>query len=385
MLVRGFKFAGISCGIKGDGKKDLGLIYSDQPASVAALFTKNIVKAAPVILSMERAKRGYARAVIVNSGCANACTGREGMRRAERMARAVATYLNIPEEEVMVASTGVIGKQLPIELIEASVPELVSRLDGSSCMDFAEAIMTTDSFAKVSVSSISTQGVDIHILGIAKGAGMIRPHMATMLSFILTDASGSGNELQRILRRAVDRSFNRISVDGDMSTNDTVIILAGGASGIKINKIKGIFEEKVQGVCDDLARMIIRDGEGATKFLLIHVKGGRSEAEARKVAQAIGNSLLVKVAFFGENPNWGRIMAAAGSAGVEFDPEKVDLHVNGVGILKNGLHTEKDVGEELKKGEITIELDMKRGHSEYKYYTCDISDAFVRINAHYQT
>ncbi len=386
MIVKGFKFSGISSGIKGDGKKDLGLIFSDQPASIAGVFTKNIVKAAPVIISMERIKRGYARAVIVNSGCANACTGEEGIKRAERVAEAVAHYLNIEKEEVMIASTGFIGKQLPIEKIEMALPELVSKLDESSFRDFAEAIMTTDTFPKLSNYTIPTRYGDIHILGIAKGAGMIRPHMATMLAFIVTDASASCQELQRMLRKIVRRSFNRISVDGDMSTNDTVMVLAGGGAGIRVDaSIKGIFEDNLQRICDDLSRMIVRDGEGATKFIVIHVKGGRSEGEARRIAEAIGNSILVKTAFFGESPNWGRIIAAAGAAGVRFDPEKVVLSLNGIPILKEGFQTGEDFIGELNKKEIIVELNIKKGPYEYKYFTCDISDAYVMINAHYTT
>lgn len=386
MIVKGFKFSGISSGIKGDGKKDLGLIFSDQPASIAGVFTKNVVKAAPVIISMERIKRGYARAVIVNSGCANACTGEEGIRRAERLTEAVAHYLNIKKEEVMVASTGLIGKQLPLEKIEMALPELVSKLDESSFRDFAEAIMTTDTFAKLSNYTIPTGDGEIHLLGIAKGAGMIRPHMATMLAFIVTDASASGHELQRMLKRAVKRSFNRISVDGDMSTNDTVMLLAGGGAGVRIDgKKKGVFEEYLQRICDDLSRMIVRDGEGATKFIVIHVKGGRSEGEARRIAEAIGNSILVKTAFFGESPNWGRIIAAAGAAGVGFDPERVDLYLNGIAVLKDGLQAGEDFKGGLNKKEIIVELDIKRGPFEFKYYTCDISHAYITINAHYHT
>ncbi len=349
MKIKGFKFSGISAGIKKEGEKDLGLICGDGPLSVAGVFTSSSVKAAPVVLDMERIKGGTARAVIVNSGNANACTGDAGMEDAAATSSFLAAEIGVLDEEVLVSSTGVIGQKLPVEKINAAIPELVSSLDYDQAQAFAEAIMTTDSYPKMHFITKQINGKDVNITGVAKGAGMISPNMATMLSYIMTDAAINSKMLAHALKVATDVSFNCITVDGDMSTNDTVIALASGASGADI--VEGEaghleFISMLKELMIELAKMIVRDGEGATKLIEVKIKGADTKEDARKAAVKIANSPLVKTAFYGEDANWGRIVAAVGGADIELDESKLDIWFDDVCIVKGGLFVGQEAEEE---------------------------------------
>jgi len=380
-VIKGFKEAAVRCGIKKDGL-DLGLIYSEKEATVAALFTKNRVKAAPVIVSkihLEKTK-GRARAIIVNSGNANACTGEEGIRDALSVSEAVAEALGIKKEEVLVASTGIIGKRLELKKIKEAIPDLVKRLSYDGIEEFSKAILTTDKFPKVS----SFEGDGFRIVGIAKGAGMIMPDLATMLCFILTDIKAERETLKEVLKKAVDQSFNKITVDGDMSTNDTVFLLANGISE------KGISEEFEFGlkkICTELSEMIVDDGEGSTKKVKIIVKGAAKRSDAKEGARSVANSLLVKTALFGEDPNWGRIMAAIGKAVSVVDQNKVDIWIDDIKVVENGKGKgNEDVAKErMKKRSFSLTVDLKKGPYEDWILTCDLSYDYVKINAEYRT
>ena len=332
--IKGFKFAGIPAGIKKNGRRDLGLIFCETPATAAALFTRNHVVAAPIIIGKETIKNGKCQAVLVNSGNANCFTGSLGVLDARETARLVAKNFDIPEDLVMVSSTGVIGAPLPMDRFKTGIPQLKEQISFDLLEDFAQAILTTDTCQKIARQngSIETpQGVkQFSILGIAKGSGMIRPDMATMLAFVLTDADISAKDLHAALTAANAKSFNRITVDGDTSTNDTLLCLANGASNTGINDDAGltIFQNLLEKVCFDLGKMIVRDGEGATKVVQITVRGAGTQDDAFKAAQAIAHSNLVKTAIYGEDPNWGRITAAAGRSGAFVDPDKMDLYLD---------------------------------------------------------
>ena len=338
-ICPGFKFAGIAAGLKKKGGRDLGLIYSEIPAKAAAVFTTNRVKAAPVLLDMKRVQSGMCQAVIANSGNANCCTGDKGMSDAISMTRYAANYLNIAEELVLAASTGVIGMPFAIEKIEAAAPELVRSLKTDGISDFAQAIMTTDTVPKIVSRTGEVGGKKFTITGVAKGAGMICPNMATMLCFICTDADPESAFLKEALLAATERSFNRITIDGDTSTNDTVILMANGMSRVEF--ANSVNEEIFQTLLDDvmmtLAKMVVKDGEGATKLAEVIVKGAMTEKDAYIIANTIANSNLVKTALFGQDANWGRILAAAGRSGIPFVPEQTDLFFNEVQMVKNGM------------------------------------------------
>ncbi len=385
-----FRASGIAAGIKKNGKPDLGLIVSDRPASAAGVFTRNRVKAAPVLIDMERIGSGTARAILVNSGCANCCTGEEGKEHALTSIRAVATALGIPEEQVLVASTGVIGQPLPIEKVLAAIPELVGSLSAEGFPRLAEAMMTTDTVPKCITRSGIIAGKSISLTGVAKGAGMIRPDMATLLCFLATDASVDPARLQAVLKRATDASFNRITIDGDTSTNDTAILLANGVSGVVIEEdTEALFQELVTGVMVELAKMLVRDGEGATKLVEIQVGGAVTASDARAVADTIANSALVKTAIFGEDANWGRILAAAGRSGVPFDPDRIEIRFEDVTIFSQGCGAGADVEEQvtavLKRPEFCIYVDLHEGTASSSVWTCDFSVDYVRINADYRS
>lgn len=387
----GFTAAAVAAGLKKNKEKDLGLIFSEVPASVAGVFTNNRVQAAPVLLDKERIKSGACQAVIVNSGNANCCTGDQGMQNARIMAGLAASSLNISENLVLVASTGVIGKPLPIERIEAVIPDLVKTLKPEGISDLARAIMTTDRAPKWVSKKGVFKGHPFTVTGVAKGSGMISPDLATMLCFICTDIGAPPDLLKRALSVSVDQSFNRITVDGDTSTNDTVILMANGLSGAVI----ATEEDRIsfQYVLDDvlmlLAEKIVRDGEGATKLIRIEVKGALSDNDARKVANTIANSNLVKTAFFGEDANWGRILAAAGRAGVSFDPESTDIFFDDVLMVKNGVgcgdSAEAEATRVLKKPEFMVRIDLKSGSGRASILTCDFSLDYVKINADYRS
>ncbi len=387
----GFQTAGVASGLKKNGKKDLGLIYSDAPATVAAMFTRNLVKAAPVLLDQQRTARGSCRAVIVNSGNANCCTGEQGMQDAIRMGRLAAQGLMVDEEDVLVASTGVIGEPLPIEKIETAVPGLIKALAADGISDFAEAIMTTDTVPKVVSRSGEMAGSSFTVTGAIKGAGMIRPDMATMLCFVMTDIVAGPEALQAMLRGAVDRSLNRMTVDGDTSTNDTVLLLANGhakAEVITAEQTK-IFQTVLDEVMIGLAKWLIRDAEGATKLVEVVVQGARSKPEAHKIADTVANSPLFKTALFGEDANWGRILAAVGRAGIQVDPGKIDIFFGPVQMVKGGFGCGKKVEAEatrvLQQDEFTVTVDLNLGPASEAIFTCDFSIDYVKINADYRT
>ena len=387
----GFQAAGVACGLKKNNLKDLGLIYSEVPATVAGVFTRNRVQAAPVILDRQRVAAGKCQALIVNSGNANCCTGELGMWAAKRMATSAAAGLNLSEESVLVASTGVIGEPLPIEKIETAVPGLIDNLSPEGVAELAEAMMTTDTVPKL----IRRQGVIANrtftVTGVAKGSGMIRPDMATMLCFVMTDIQAPADLLQQMLVAAVNRSLNRITVDGDTSTNDTALLLANGVGGVE--PVTDAEREAFQKVLDDvlitLAKWLIKDGEGATKLVDISVKGAGSDQEAHKVADTVANSNLTKTALFGEDANWGRILAAAGRAGVAIDPAKIDIQFGSVAMVQNGMGcgpaAEAAATKILKQAEYGITIDLKMGNGSATVFTCDFSIDYVKINADYRT
>ena len=390
-MCSGFKAAGVAAGLKKKGKKDLGLMVSQVPATVAGVFTKNRVKAAPVILDRERIKTGVCQAIIVNSGNANCCTGEQGIRDAETMASLTASELGISEDLVLVASTGVIGEPLPIEKIDAAIPTLVNSLKSEGIPDLARSIMTTDTVPKMVSAHGVVDGKTFTVTGVAKGAGMIRPDMATMLCFVCTDVKVSSKILKEILVKAVNRSFNRITIDGDTSTNDTVLIMANGLSGAVIQSPaqKDIFQKILDEIFLDLAKQLVRDGEGVTKLVEIMVRNAVSDSDARKVADTVANSPLVKTAFFGEDANWGRIAGAVGRAGVQIDPDKIDVYFDDVQMVKAGMGQGKTVEAEaakvLKLPEFTVTIDLNSGSGSGSILTCDFSLDYVRINADYRS
>ena len=387
----GFKAGGIAAGIKKTGQKDLGIIYSEKPATAVGVFTRNRVKAAPVLLDQERIASGKCQAIIANSGNANCCTGEQGMRDAAAMTTFAAKALNISEDLVMVASTGVIGAPLPMDKIAKAVPEVAESLKEDGFSDMAESIMTTDTIPKVVSETDTINGKTYTVTAVAKGAGMIRPDMATMLCFVATDLQASTDSLQGILSTAVNRSFNRITVDSDTSTNDTVLLLANGVSGAEIETDES--KESVQKVLDSvlgkLAKMLIADAEGGTKLVEVIVKGAPSEKEAEDVAFTVAHSPLIKTALFAEDANWGRIMAAVGRSGVDVDPDKIEIYFNDVQMVKDGMgcgeEAEAQATKVLKQPEYHLTIDLNMGASAFSVYTCDISIDYVKINADYRS
>jgi glutamate N-acetyltransferase/amino-acid N-acetyltransferase len=394
LQVPGFKAAAVKSGIRGKDRLDLGLIVSEGPAAAAGVFTTSRVKAAPVVLDMERLdKGGRAQAILVNSGIANACTGENGRRQALLASRLAAEALGIEEDLVQVASTGVIGEQIDMDCFRKGIPLLVEKLAESGLPEVARAIMTTDTVPKTAVRVVELGGRQVTIAGLAKGSGMIMPNMATMLSFVLTDAKIEPALLSRLLAKAVGKSFNAITVDGDTSTNDTLLLLANGMAGntpfAPGSPDYARFEEALVDLCRELALMIVRDGEGATKLVTVRVTGAASELEADLAARTVANSNLVKTAFFGEDANWGRIIAALGRSGAAFDPGRVDIAFNQVFMVRDGLgqgkEVEKSATEVLRQKEFTVEINLKAGGFVREIYTCDFSIDYVKINADYRT
>ncbi|GBC61295.1 bifunctional ornithine acetyltransferase/N-acety lglutamate synthase [Desulfonema ishimotonii] len=391
IMCKGFRAAGVTAGLKKDGKKDLGLIFSEVPASVAGVFTRNRVQAAPVLLDRERVKSGKCQAVIVNSGNANCCTGEQGMTDAVAMTRCAASALEIGEALVCVASTGVIGQPMPVEKVERAVPGLAEQLRPEGISDLAEAILTTDLVSKIVTVQGELGGKSFTVTGVAKGSGMIRPDMATMLCFVCTDLEASPEILKKTLSAATDRSFNRISVDGDTSTNDTVLLMANGLSGAKLETAahQALFQKILDDMLLQLAKMIVRDGEGVTKMVEILVRGAVTDADALAIADTVGHSPLVKTALFGEDANWGRIIAAAGRAGVPLEPEKTDILFDDVMMCENGMTcgdaAEAEATKVMKTPEFTITVDLKMGTGTASVITCDFSVEYVKINADYRS
>jgi len=388
---KGYKASGIHCGIK-KAKKDLAVIYSEVPASAAGVFTTNKVKAAPVILSREKVLKGRIQGIVVNSGNANACTGKKGLEDAAVMAELAAGHLGVDPSMVAVSSTGVIGVPLPMEKISAGIKKAVEKLDESGGSDAAIAIMTTDTFPKEIAVETVIGGEKVTVAGMAKGSGMIHPDMATMLAFITTDALINPKALKKALKDSVDKSFNMITVDGDTSTNDMVLIMANGLAGNREISCDGedflAFKSALDFVTVGLAKMIVKDGEGATKFVEITVKNAVSIHDAKKVAKAVAGSNLVKTAVFGGDANWGRILCAAGYSGAELDPDKIDLYVGSLCLAKGGTpadYSEEEAAEIFKKKQIKITIDLNMGEFNATAWTCDLTYDYVKINGEYRT
>lgn len=391
--VPGILASGIHGGIKASGKKDLALIYSASPARAAAVFTGNQIKGAPVQVSMEHVKGGTVQAIVVSSGNSNVCTGEAGIKDARDMAKTVADLLRIPPRHVLVASTGVIGRPLPMEKIRPALPKLVKALSPQGGRNAAEAIMTTDTRPKEAALRVEVTGRPVTIGGMAKGVGMIDPHMATMLCFIATDAGVSQEALQPVLKRAVDRSFNRITIDGDQSTSDMVALLASGlAENAPLERgSRGLrqFSRGLDAVTLRLARMLLEDGEGATKLVEIAVRGARSRRDALAAARAVATSLLVKTAINGQDPNWGRVMMALGKSPARVEAERVAVWFGDEQVVERGQFRPGAKADRLReimaRPEFTIQIDLGIGAGREQVWTCDISDEYVRINAKYTT
>jgi len=387
---KGIRAAGVCCGIKAE-KLDLALVTSDRPALVGGVFTTNLVKAAPVLLCQERLKGRWLSALVVNSGNANACTGRRGLEDSKATARFAAKCLGCSPEEVFVASTGIIGHPLPMSRLREGIKIAATRLSPYGGREAALAIMTTDTFPKEAAVTFQWGGKRVTLGGMAKGAGMIAPKMATMLCFLATDGSLEISSLQRALRRSVERSFNRITVDGCMSTNDMVLLFANGASVAPPLKGLGfrLFQQALDRVTACLARMIVKDGEGATKLVEVKVKGAKSARAAEQAARAVADSLLVKTALFGEDCNWGRIMAALGASGVNLQVEAIDLFLDEVQVVRGGMglgkRRERLAQERMKRPEFALTIDLHRGRGEAQLLTTDLSEEYVRVNAAYRT
>jgi glutamate N-acetyltransferase / amino-acid N-acetyltransferase len=388
----GFKAAGVVAGLKKDGQKDVGIIFSEVSATIAGVFTKNKVKAACVELCKERIKSGKAQAIIANSGNANCCTGENGMRDTMQISELVSQGLDLSEEDVFVASTGVIGVPLPVDKIKSAIPHLINELSENGFSDFAESIMTTDTVRKIISEQGTIDGKRFTITGIAKGSGMIQPDMATMLCFVCSDINASPDTLHTMLASSVDDTFNKITVDGDTSTNDMVLLMANGLSEARLNTASDmeVFQKELDVVLKKLAREIVKDGEGATKLVEVQVRGAASDKDARLVADTVANSNLVKTALFGQDANWGRIIAAVGRAGADIDQDRIDIYFDGVetvsgGILSANDSAEKDATKVLEKPEFTITIDLHMGKGVASVLTCDFSVEYVKINADYRT
>jgi glutamate N-acetyltransferase / amino-acid N-acetyltransferase len=393
----GFTFAGVAAGIKKTGASDLALIVSDRPCSAAATFTRNAFPAAPVLYDRALVAENASglRAVAINAGCANACTGEAGLADAEAMARLAETALGLPPRSAAVMSTGIIGPRLPMDKIAAGIQQAAGALSPDGWDAASRAIMTTDTQPKIAFREVG----GVRLFGMCKGAGMIHPNMATMLSVIITDATIKPALLAELLSQAVDVSFNCISVDGDMSTNDTVLLLANGATGSKLeagSATLSAFASALTSLCTDLARQIVRDGEGATKFITIQVEGATTDADARTAAKAVANSPLVKTAFYGGDANWGRILAAVGYSGAVVDPGKADLWIAaGRGEVTSPLqlvragqplpYSEEAASAIFAGPEITVAIKLGLRDGQATVWTCDLSHDYVNINGHYRT
>ena len=392
--VPGFTTAGIFCGIKTNKQKDLALIFSEEPSVAAGLFTSNQVVSPTITWCQEILKSSKRfRAIVVNSGNANACTGPKGMEDCKSLASKLSQKLSVEPKEILIASTGIIGVPLPINKIIKALPVLSSKLSPIGWVSSAEAIMTTDLTPKFKSLSFYIGKDKITMGGIAKGSGMIHPNMATMLAFIATDAAIDKKTLSRALREANNKTFNRITVDGDTSTNDMVILLANGKAKNKSIRAGSSAYDKFVGrlteICLSLAHQIVLDGEGATKFVTIRIQGAKAKTHVHRVAKSVATSSLVKTALFGQDPNWGRIIAAVGYAGVPFNPDKVQVSLNGSILFNNGLPSngalQSTLRKKMKSKNISIVIDLKSGIHSGEVYTCDLSYDYVRINAEYTT
>ena len=384
----GYRAAGIQTGVKESGAKDLALVYSTRPANAAAVYTTNKVQGAPIAIDREHLADGRARAVILNSGNANVCNGDVGLDHARRMCALTASEVGLQTEEVLVCSTGLIGVPLPIAKIEAGIPQIVAALSEEGGATAAEAIMTTDTVPKSCAVEVELEAGRAVVGAMAKGAAMIAPNMATMLAVVTTDAAVPSGSLQELLSQAIQRTFNCITVDGDMSTSDTVILMANG-DGAELGE--GDCERLYEGIeyaCRQMAQAIARDAEGSSKLITIAVRGAATEAEARQVGIAVANSSLVKTAAFGNDPNWGRILCAMGYAGVEFDPETARVSLCGTDIYGNGAGLDFDedkLSAAMQAEEMAIDIDLAMGQAAAEIFTCDLTYEYVRLNAEYTT
>lgn len=391
LRVTGFRAAGVASGIKKNGRKDLAIIVSDKPAQVAGLFTTNSVKAAPVVLDMKRVKKGTSSGLIINSGNANACTGADGMKKALAMTALAEEALGLKQGSMLVCSTGVIGVPLPVEKVSSGLPHAVRSLGYDGLPSAGEAMMTTDAFQKAGERKAVIGGREVVIAGLCKGAGMICPNMATMLAFFMTDANIKAPLLKQALKSAINASFNSIIVDNDTSTNDTVLVFANGMSNAA--EIKAgtrefkQFTELLTSLSIELAQMIVKDGEGATRLVEIEVKGAPSVADARKAARTVAESFLCKTAFFGGDPNWGRVMAAIGRSGIKMKEERVSIEFNGIKVVEKGLDTgkEKEAARAMKQSTLMVSVDLKSGKSASTIWTSDLTYEYVKINSAYRT
>lgn len=391
-FAKGFTAAGVKAGIKKSGNLDVAVIYTKTQAVVAGTFTQNKVAAAPVYVSKEVVATGTAHAIVANAGCANACTGQQGLDDAHKMAQIAADELGVNADDVIVGSTGVIGVNLPMDKLEAGIKDAVANLSADGSGNAGRAIITTDTHSKSVTCEFELSGKTVRMGAIAKGSGMIRPNMATMLCYITTDIAIDQALLQKAVSGCVEKSFNMISVDGDMSTNDMVIVLANGeANNAKITEKNAdyqIFFDKLMMLCTELAKQIAADGEGASKFLTINVKGAKSFADAKTVGMAIANSPLVKTAFFGEDPNWGRVICAVGYSGADMLPEKTVVKFGGITIFANGTgatYDEKALAHVMKEKDIVIDIELNMGQEDATVWSCDLSYEYVKINGEYHT
>lgn len=390
---RGFLAATARCGLKKSGGEDLAIVFSEYPAVAAAVFTTNLVQAAPVILSRRNLKSGTHRVFVVNSGCANACTGEAGMADAEETARIAAEYFHCAEKEVLVASTGVIGVRLDMTKLLTGLRTATAGLSRQNGWGVAEAIMTTDTRPKRASKSLRLGGKRVTIAGVAKGAGMIHPNMATMLSLVTTDVAIRKSALQKALNRAVNLSFNRVTIDGDTSTNDTLAVIANGAAANDLitdsrHPDYERFCEALVDVCRRLAIEVARDGEGARKLIVIRVRNAPNEKDAHRIAETVATSPLVKTAIAGQDANWGRILAAAGRSGVQFDVSKVDIRIGSLAVARQGRGLAFDEARALdilRKDEVVLTIDLHQGDSEATEWTCDLTEDYIRINADYRS
>jgi glutamate N-acetyltransferase/amino-acid N-acetyltransferase len=391
--VPGFLAAGLAGGIKAGGKKDMALIHSPTPARSAAVFTSNQVKGAPVLVSMEHARAGAAQAIVASSGCANVCTGERGVKDAREMTKTVADLLRIPQNHVLIAATGVIGVPLPMDKIRGALPKLVKSLSPQGGRAAAEAIMTTDTRPKEAALRVEVNGRVVTLGGIAKGVAMLEPHLATMFCFVATDAALARGALNGVLRRAVDRSFNRVTVDSDTSTSDTVAVLANGLAETRPVEAGGRgqsqFTAGLEALTVKLAKMLVADGEGATKLVMVTVRGAASRRDALVAARSVANSPLLKCAFNGADPNWGRIMMALGKSAARIDQDKIAITFGEErmverGVLREGVRVER-IREIMGAREFEITIDLGLGRGEDRVLTSDLSEEYVRINGKYTT
>lgn len=392
VAARGFRAAGVHCGLKAEGKRDLALIAAERPVPVAAVFTTNAVAAAPVVVSREHAAGGMVRAVIINAGNANACTGHRGIEDAQSTAAAVGSALGCSCDEVIVCSTGVIGVPLPLATVISGIDPVVAELDDRTGDTAAEAIMTTDTFAKQCAVGFEVGGRRMSVGGMAKGSGMIKPNMATMLSVITTDAPLTPSACEAALAAAVSTTFNRVSVDSDTSTNDTCVLMASGAAGgneiAEGDEAYAIVAEAIRVVCGELSRMLARDGEGATKLVVVTVGGAAGEDEALAAAFAVADSPLVKTALFGNDANWGRVAMAVGKSGASIDVDRLAISFAGIEVCRDGGAVPFDEDEALaalQEPEVAIDVDLGIGDGTATVLTCDFSYEYVRINGDYRS